>query len=152
MSDHHRYKRRDFDFARLLVTLRRRANLTQEDVALHLRISEKAIRNWEGGSNYPSEVNLRKLIELYLQKNVFAPGHEQDEACLLWEQLHERTPHLMSSGLRLCFKSGKPAVMHVPWHLFVLWRLNAQEGGVRCLMYLCCMDGRGSLLNWSAGC
>src|SRR5205807_4805150 len=55
LSDHHRYKRRDFDFARLLVTLRRRANLTQEDVALHLRISEKAIRNWEGGSNYPSE-------------------------------------------------------------------------------------------------
>src|SRR2546421_1200973 len=93
MSYHHRYKPRDFVFAQRLLSLRKRTALTQEAVALHVGVTEKAIRNWEGGSNYPSEANLRKLIELYLQKNVFAPGHEQDEACLLWEQLHERTPH-----------------------------------------------------------
>ena len=93
MSNHRYYKRRDFDFAQQLVTLRKRAGLTQEDVALRIGLSEKAIRNWEGGSNYPAELNLRKLIEMYLDKNAFASGREQEEARLLWEKLHERTPH-----------------------------------------------------------
>ncbi len=93
VMSHHYYKLRDFDFAQQLVALRKRAGLTQEDVALRIGLSEKAIRNWEGGSNYPKELNLRKLIEMYLGKNVFASGREQEEARLLWEQLHERTPH-----------------------------------------------------------
>src|SRR5437773_3885586 len=89
MGDRHRYKPRDFDFAQLLVTLRKKASLTQEAVALRMGVGEKSIRNWEGGSHYPSEVNLQKLIELYFDQNVFAPGHEQDEARALWEQLRE---------------------------------------------------------------
>ncbi len=92
MGYHHRYKPRDFDFAQLLVTLRRRACLTQKDVALWVGAAEKSVRNWEGGSNYPSELNLRKLIELYLDKHVFAPGLEQDEAHTLWEQLRNSSP------------------------------------------------------------
>src|SRR6266550_252483 len=72
VMSHHYYKLRDFEFAQHLVTLRKKAGLTQEDVALRIGLSEKAIRNWEGGSNYPKELNLRKLIEMYLGKNVFA--------------------------------------------------------------------------------
>src|SRR2546429_7415742 len=59
---YHRYKPRDFRFAQLLVTLRKRAKLTQEEVALRMAVTVRAIGNWEGGSNYPSELNLRKLI------------------------------------------------------------------------------------------
>src|SRR5438034_11827864 len=92
MSGQHRYKQRDFDFAQLLVTLRKRAGLTQEEVALQIGVTEKTVGNWEGGSNYPAEANLRKLIELYLCQNVFTPGREQDEAGALWEQLGENTP------------------------------------------------------------
>src|SRR5260370_3402999 len=93
MHYHLRYKARDFDFAQLLVSLRKRAGLTQEDVALQVGVGEKSIRNWEGGTNYPTALNLRKLIELYLDRRVFPPGQEQDEVRLLWEQLHERVPH-----------------------------------------------------------
>src|SRR5260370_3111864 len=86
----HRYKQRDFDFAQLLVTRRKKVGLTQEEVALRLGVAEKSIRNWEAGSNYPTELHLRKLIKLYLDKNVFGYGQERDEARLLWNQLHER--------------------------------------------------------------
>src|SRR2546421_9071381 len=89
MGDHHRYRPRDFAFAQQLVTLRKKAGLTQEAVALRMGVGEKTIRNWEGGINYPSEVNLQKLIELYLDQDVFAPGREPDEARELWEQLRE---------------------------------------------------------------
>src|SRR5258708_16306295 len=91
MSYHRRYKPRDFDFAQRLLTLRKRASLTQDEVALRVGVTEKAIRNWEGGSNHPTEANLRKLIELYLNNRAFAPGQEYDEARQLWEQLREST-------------------------------------------------------------
>src|SRR5260370_14877209 len=97
MSYYHGYKQRDFHFAQLLVTLRKRASLPQEKVALRVGITERAIGNWEGGSNYPKEPNLQKLIELYLDKNAFEPGHEPDEARALWNQFHESVPRRDSS-------------------------------------------------------
>src|SRR5258706_8990867 len=90
MSYHRHYKLGDFAFAKRLLALRKRAGLTQDEVALMLGVTEKAIRNWEGGSNYPTEFNLRKLIELYLDKNVFSSGQELNEARTLWEQILER--------------------------------------------------------------
>src|SRR5260370_19798354 len=92
MSYHHHYKPRDFDFAQRLVTLRRRAGLSQEGMALQVGVTTRAIRNWEGGTNYPSEANLEKLVELYLDKMVFTSEHEQDEAHVLWDQLREVIP------------------------------------------------------------
>src|SRR5258705_7155130 len=91
MSYRRRYKARDFGFAQRLLTLSKRANLTQDEVAFRMGVAEKTIRNWEGGSNHPTEANLCKLIGLYLDNNVFAPGLEQDEARQLWDQLHEGT-------------------------------------------------------------
>ncbi len=103
MSDHHHYKPRDFHFAQPLVTLRRRAGLTQEAVALHIGVTEKAISNWESGSYYPSEANLRKLLELYLDKDAFAAGQEQDEARALWDQLRASSHRRTSSFDELWF-------------------------------------------------
>src|SRR5260370_6309835 len=120
MSYHRHYKQRDFDFAHQLATLRRRAKLTQEEVALRIGVTEKSIRNWEGGSNYPSELNLRKMIELYLDHDVFAPGQERDEACLFWELLHERNPSRMSY-----FDERWFATLFTPWQT----RHTQQTGG-----------------------
>src|SRR5260370_10481564 len=97
MGYQQRYKARDFDFAQRLVTLRKHTGLTQGEIALRVGVTEKAIRNWEGGSNYPSEPNLQKLIEVYLGKNAFTSGHEQDEARLLGELLHENSSHRIGS-------------------------------------------------------
>src|SRR5437588_595485 len=93
MGYHHHYKLRDFAFAQLLVTSRKRTGLTQEEVALRVGVAEKSIRNWEAGSYYPTELNLQKLVELYLNENGFAAGQEQEEARALWEQLRESTSH-----------------------------------------------------------
>src|SRR5437588_6197382 len=103
MSYHHRYKPRDFVFALRLLSLRKRTALTQEAVALHVGVTEKAIRNWEGGNNYPSEANLRKLIELYLDQDAFAAGQEQDEARTLWQQSHESAHRRSTSFDELWF-------------------------------------------------
>src|SRR5437773_3554823 len=97
MSYHRHYKQREFDFAHQLATLRRRARLTQEEMALRIGVTEKSIRNWEGGSNYPTELNLRKLIEVYLNNDGFTPGQERDEARLFWEPLHEHSPYRVGS-------------------------------------------------------
>src|SRR5258708_15030664 len=97
MGYHRHYKQRDFDFAQQLAMLRRRARLTQEEMALRIGVTGKSIRNWEGGSNYPKEFHLRKLIGLYLDHNVFAPGQEREEACLLWELTREHNPNRIGS-------------------------------------------------------
>src|SRR5260370_41986357 len=103
MSYHHRYKLRDYVFAQRLLSLRKRTSLTQEAVALHVAGTEKAIRNWEGGSNYPSEANLRKLLELYLDQAAFAADQEQDEARALWQQWQESTHRRINSFDELWF-------------------------------------------------
>lgn len=60
-------------------------------------VSEKTIRNWEGGSNYPSDIHLEKLVELYLDRAVFPSGHEQRDVHERWKQMRELIPQ--RSGL-----------------------------------------------------
>jgi WD40 repeat protein/transcriptional regulator with XRE-family HTH domain len=58
--------------------------LTQAELGLRLPISEKMIRNWETDTNLPKAQNLKKLIEICLQLQVFIAGAEQEEAANLW--------------------------------------------------------------------
>lgn len=95
MSYRH-YKQKNFDFADLLFMLRKRSDLTQEEVARGVGVTTRAIRNWEGGSNYPADAHLRKLTALYLANHAFMPGKEQDEARALWNSLRESTHHRRS--------------------------------------------------------
>jgi transcriptional regulator with XRE-family HTH domain len=119
MSAHRHYKRRNFDFAQLLFTLRKRTKLTQKEVASRIEVTEKSIRNWEGGSCYPTIPHLRKIIELYLEKQVFTPGHEQEEACMLWNQFRENAPLRTGNFDELWFAT----ILHQ-------WRIHQ----VRCLL------------------
>src|SRR6266700_3860623 len=91
MNYAHHYKLRDYRFSRWLVTLRKKVGLTQEEVAGVVGVSEKAVRNWESGMSYPTPVNLKKLVEIYLHRGAFLPGQEQAEAKALWEQAYEHS-------------------------------------------------------------
>src|SRR5436853_2129571 len=86
MQYHPRYKTNNDPFGLLVLTLRKKAGLTQVEMAKLVGVTEKAVRNWEGGSVFPSESNLKKLIEIYLCRGVFTPGQEREEAKPLWER------------------------------------------------------------------
>ena len=92
MSTSHQYTTKNYTFGLLLLTLREKAGLTQAAVAELLGVSEKAVYNWEAGSDYPTGVNLKKLLEMYLSKNVFTLGNEREEARAIWEQISLHAP------------------------------------------------------------
>ena len=56
---------RDYASGNKLYELRKKHNLTQEELAYKLKISDKAISKWENGSSKPSISNLKKLSEIY---------------------------------------------------------------------------------------
>ena len=76
-------------FALLVLTLRKQAGLTQVELATLVGVTEKAVRNWEAGTAFPSERNLKKLIETYLALGVFPLGQEREEAKTLWERARQ---------------------------------------------------------------
>ena len=71
---------RDYAFADLALALRKRAGLTQTDLAALLQVSGQAIRAWEGGLSYPDTKHLEELIILYLERGALAVGREAEEA------------------------------------------------------------------------
>jgi WD40 repeat protein/transcriptional regulator with XRE-family HTH domain len=92
MSTSHHYNTKNYAFGLLLLTLREKAGLTQTAVAGLIGVSEKAVYNWEAGSDYPTGINLKKLIEIYLYKNVFTEGNEREEAQAVWQQVSLYAP------------------------------------------------------------
>ena len=93
MSQLRRYTTKDYRFGLQLLSLRKKASLTQEEMASRMGVSEKAIRNWEGGASYPTGLHLKKLIETFLFSSAFTPGHERGNAKALWEQACENATH-----------------------------------------------------------
>src|SRR6266567_4404954 len=94
------YKFRDYQFGQRIMGLRKKAGLTQEEMAIQVGVSEKALRNWEGGIHYPRGANLQKLVEIYLLRQAFTSGQEQEEAKALWELLGR------SSSRPMVFEEG----------------------------------------------
>ena len=56
---------KDFDFAKRLFELRKNANLSQQQLANELKITNKAISKWETGSAMPTIPQLVKLSEIF---------------------------------------------------------------------------------------
>ena len=59
-----------------LAAARVNANMSQDDVAKHLKISKQTIVNWEKGRTEPSMTQFRTLSELYgipLSNIIFLP-------------------------------------------------------------------------------
>jgi WD40 repeat protein/DNA-binding CsgD family transcriptional regulator/transcriptional regulator with XRE-family HTH domain len=76
----------DSTFGLLVLTLRQQADLTQVELAQIVGVTEKAVRNWEAGTDSPSESHLKKFIEICLDRGAFTPGQERAEATILWKQ------------------------------------------------------------------
>jgi len=92
MNINHHYDTKDYTFGLLLLTLREKTGLTQAAVAALMGVSEKAVYNWEAGSDYPTGMNLKKLITVYLHNDAFTVGKEREEARAVWEQISLHAP------------------------------------------------------------
>src|SRR5947208_4987770 len=86
----HSYRERDYAFGQAMLTLRTSIGLTQAGLADLLRVSRRAVAEWEGGSNYPKEQHLQHFIAVCVQQHVFAPGREEEEIRALWKMAHQR--------------------------------------------------------------
>ena len=75
---------RDYAFADQALALRKRAGLTQRELADLLRVSAKSVEAWEAGLSYPSTEHLKEVLGLYLERGVLLPGREAEEAAALW--------------------------------------------------------------------
>ena len=56
---------RDYKLGNKIYELRKKKNLTQEDLALLLDISDKSVSKWENGSSKPTIENLKKLSNIF---------------------------------------------------------------------------------------
>src|SRR5713101_2550361 len=86
----HSYRERDYAFGQVMLKLRTSIGLTQAGLAERLRVSRRAVGEWEAGSNYPKAERLQQLISLCVQQHVFAPGREEEEIGALWKTAHQR--------------------------------------------------------------
>src|SRR5215472_8281354 len=68
------YGEHDYPFGQTMLTLRSRIGLTQAGLAALLRVSRRAVGEWEGGLSYPTAEHLQHFIELGAQQHVFAPS------------------------------------------------------------------------------
>src|SRR5260370_25594746 len=78
---------RDYGFADKALALRKRAGLTQRELADLLGVSVRAIGAWEAGLAYPGTERLKQLIVLYLERGGFAAGREEEQAAALWSSV-----------------------------------------------------------------
>jgi transcriptional regulator with XRE-family HTH domain len=90
MKSTYQYRERDYTFGNLCLTLRTAIGLTQGDLARLLRVNERTIQAWEGGSSYPKVDVLKRFIELCVQHRAFALGREEEEIQALWKTAHQR--------------------------------------------------------------
>jgi len=65
----HSYRERDYAFGQAMLTLRTSIGLTQAGLADLLRVSRRAVAEWEGGSNYPKEQHLQHFIAVCVQQH-----------------------------------------------------------------------------------
>src|SRR5713101_4661169 len=84
------YRERDYAFGQLMLTLRTRIGLTQAGLGERLRVSRRAVVEWEGGLSYPTAGHLQALIALGVQQRIFAAGREAEEIRALWQAAHQK--------------------------------------------------------------
>jgi transcriptional regulator with XRE-family HTH domain len=90
MKSTYQYRERDYTFGNLCVTLRTAIGVTQGELARLLGVTERAIQTWEGGNSYPKVGSLKRFIEVCVQHQAFAAGHEEEEIRALWQAARQR--------------------------------------------------------------
>ena len=87
--------------------------LTQQDLAKHLGVSARSVRDWETGINLPTARNLKNIIEVFHRLGLFSPGKEREEAEELWilrqgNDLNNTFPLFDASWLESVTSNKKP--------------------------------------------
>lgn len=98
-------KGHNFDFGSELGKMRTRTGLTQAALAKLADVSEVTIRNWESSLSKPKAERLKKLIEVFLQKDVFTKGKELEEVKILWAQVRENDMRMKAAFDEEWFKA-----------------------------------------------
>src|SRR5258708_2644019 len=73
-----------------MLTLRTHIGLTQAGLGERLRVSRRAVAEWEAGSRYPKAKHLQQLIGLAVRAAAFAAGREAEEIRALWHAAHQK--------------------------------------------------------------
>src|SRR6266568_8601803 len=84
------YRQRDDAFGQSMLTLRTSLGLTQAELAERLRVSGRAVREWEAGSSYPKAPHLQHVITLAVRASAFPPGREAEEIRALWKAARQK--------------------------------------------------------------
>src|SRR5712691_6279336 len=84
------YEERDYAFGQLVLTLRSTIGLSQAALGERLRVSRRAVAEWEGGLSYPKAERLKQLIALGMRASAFAAGREEEEIRALWKAAHQK--------------------------------------------------------------
>lgn len=88
MTQHSKYRERDYTFANHCVTVRTAIGTTQAELAKVLGVSEQAVQKWEGGLSIPTASHLKDFIALAIQHHAFSQGQEVEEARAFWKDAH----------------------------------------------------------------
>src|SRR5256714_11549556 len=84
------YRQRDHAFGQSMLALRTSLGLTQAELAERLRVSGRAVREWEAGSSYPKAQHLQHLMTLAVRASAFPPGREAEEIRTLWKAARQK--------------------------------------------------------------
>ena len=83
------YRDRDYAFGQTFLTLRSKIGLTQVELAARLRVSRKAVGEWEAGETYPTVEHLKAVITLAIEHLAWPLGREAEEVRALWHAAHQ---------------------------------------------------------------
>jgi WD40 repeat protein/transcriptional regulator with XRE-family HTH domain len=107
------YRERDYGFGQAMLTLRTTIGLTQAGLAERLRVSRRAVGEWEAGSSYPKAHHLKAFLALCVQQQVFPPGREDEEIRAYWKAAHQKVL-LDEAWLSALLKEPSPPPVLVP--------------------------------------
>src|SRR6266852_7320871 len=107
------YGERDYAFGQMMLTLRTTIGLTQAGLAELLRVSRRAVAEWEAGSSYPKADHLKEIIVLGVRASAFAAGHEAEGIRGLWKAAHQKVL-LDETWLATLLDRPRPALTLLP--------------------------------------
>ncbi len=84
------YRDRDHAFGQMMLSLRSAMELTQAELAEALRVSSRAVGDWEAGESYPKAERLKQFIALAVNRQAFHAGAEAEEIRALWQNAHQK--------------------------------------------------------------
>jgi nucleoside phosphorylase/transcriptional regulator with XRE-family HTH domain len=132
------------NFGRELGKLRRHTSLSQSDLATATDESPKTIARWERGDSMPRQGSLKKLIELFLLRDSFTKGKEQEEAKRLWDLVitHE------SFDLKWFWELLKKKSTSSPITLFYSYAREDEPSCVELEKHLRILQQQGFITEW----